>query len=263
MSKALIIKGAVFSTNKVETITIGDVVPCTGLSLDPSTISFTALGAIQEITATKTPANTTDALLWTSSNENVAIVSDGIVTCVGIGTATITAMCGTQTDICSVSCASISYNPKELYSVATGLKESGNQSDGRKYGSVSAYEYGALYYADSDPTGGYLAFYDNNSTSEGKYCIPIPKGATEISIESSIDALYISLNIYDVTNHAEKRDSSSRDWSALLVGMKNGTGSATLDISELTNANGYTFSMHRSSNPQESDLNAVATVTFT
>ena len=100
---ALVLKGTDFSTNKLTTVTIvdGGDIPCTALALDESSKTVTALVDFT-LTATKTPADTTDSLQWSSSDTDVATVSDGVVTVVGIGTATITATCGQQTATCVV-----------------------------------------------------------------------------------------------------------------------------------------------------------------
>lgn len=66
-----------------------------------------------QLTATVEPANTTDELVWSSSNESVATVSEtGLVTAVSVGTATITVTCGTVTAACRVIVDPIS--PKEI-----------------------------------------------------------------------------------------------------------------------------------------------------
>lgn len=102
MSKAMVIKDANFSTNKLTTVVFGEAKPCTALALNKNSIAFTALGT-DTLTATPTPANTTDSISWVSSNTGVATVADGVVTAQGAGSATITATCGNQTATCSVS----------------------------------------------------------------------------------------------------------------------------------------------------------------
>lgn len=108
---ALVIKGANFAANKLTTVTIvEDEKPCTGIALSESTKTVTALGDFT-LTATVTPVDTTDEVLWSSSDESVATVADGIVSVVGLGTATITATCGEQTATCAVSCSEITFAP--------------------------------------------------------------------------------------------------------------------------------------------------------
>ena len=61
------------------------------------------LGKTEQLTATVTPSNTTDTILWKSSTLDVATVENGLVKAVGYGTAEITVTCGTQTAICHVN----------------------------------------------------------------------------------------------------------------------------------------------------------------
>lgn len=67
-------------------------VPVTGVTLDKETMSLTA-GSTGTLTATITPENATNKnLTWTSDNEAVVAVSDGVVSAVAAGTANITVM---------------------------------------------------------------------------------------------------------------------------------------------------------------------------
>ena len=109
MAKTLIIKGANYATNKLDTVAF-ELIPCTGVSLSDSTLSFNSLTS-STLTATLTPANTTDTLTWASSDTDVATVANGVVTAVGIGTATITATCGEQSATCSVTVANVVADP--------------------------------------------------------------------------------------------------------------------------------------------------------
>lgn len=107
MSKnALVIKGVSFSTNKLTTVEFVEEIPCTALSLSESSKTVTTITPFT-LTATKTPANTTDTLYWASSDDTVVTVLDGVVTVVGVGTATITATCGNQTATCSVDATEV------------------------------------------------------------------------------------------------------------------------------------------------------------
>lgn len=65
--------------------------------------------ATYQLTATVDPANTTDELVWSSSDESVATVSEtGLVTAVSVGSATITATCGTVSATCEAIVTPIS-----------------------------------------------------------------------------------------------------------------------------------------------------------
>lgn len=62
------------------------------------------IGGTQQLTAAVYPANTTDqTITWSSSDETVATVSNGLVTAMSVGTATITAQNGDQSATCTVT----------------------------------------------------------------------------------------------------------------------------------------------------------------
>lgn len=86
-------------------ITYADI-PCTGISLSDNTLVFDNHEP-QIITATPTPDDTTDDIMWESDDMGVCIVSDGIVTPVANGNAIITATCGEYSATCSVSVSGI------------------------------------------------------------------------------------------------------------------------------------------------------------
>ena len=78
-------------------------VPCVSVTLDKTSLELIP-GGNDKLTATVDPETTTDNLSWSTSNEAVATVDQtGKVTAVAVGTATITATCGTQSATCSVS----------------------------------------------------------------------------------------------------------------------------------------------------------------
>lgn len=81
------------------TLTI--VNPCTGITLDRDTLTI-ARGETATLTATVEPAGTTDKVVWSSADNGIATVENGIVTAVGLGETTITATCGGKTATCKV-----------------------------------------------------------------------------------------------------------------------------------------------------------------
>lgn len=112
---ALVISGANFATNKLTTVTIQqNEKPCTAIALDQSTKTVTALGNFT-LTPTVTPSDTTDEVIWTSSNTSVATVAAGVVSVVGLGTATVTATCGEQTATCAVTCNEVTISPYWMF----------------------------------------------------------------------------------------------------------------------------------------------------
>lgn len=74
---------------------------CTDVSLNESNLTFNSKSA-QTLTATFTPVNTSEAKVWSSNNESVAKVENGIVTPVSNGQCTIKITCGTKSATCSV-----------------------------------------------------------------------------------------------------------------------------------------------------------------
>lgn len=82
---------------------IAEPVACTGITLDSTELTFTGIGISKTLTATVTPSDTTDSILWTSDSIGVATVDNGVVTTVGIGNCEITATCGNHSASCSVS----------------------------------------------------------------------------------------------------------------------------------------------------------------
>lgn len=97
---------------------------------DQLVMNFTAVtlkvGGSQQLTAQIYPSNTTDqTITWSSSETSVATVENGLVTALGIGTATITAQNGNQTATCIVTVEPISAEqiilPESIISVNVGV----------------------------------------------------------------------------------------------------------------------------------------------
>jgi hypothetical protein len=81
-------------------------IPCTGITLSVTELIFSVAGS-QTITASVTPAGTTDKIIWSSNNTEVVTVENGVVTAIDNGTATITATCGDYSATCSISVSGI------------------------------------------------------------------------------------------------------------------------------------------------------------
>jgi hypothetical protein len=79
-----------------------DKVALTGLSVSQETLAL-PVGESARINVTLTPADADDVtLVWSSSNESVATVNNGVVTITGVGTATITVSSGSISKTISV-----------------------------------------------------------------------------------------------------------------------------------------------------------------
>ena len=76
--------------------------PCTGISLNSSSLSFTD-NTTKTLTATLVPSNTTDSLSWSVEPSGIVSVNNGVITPISNGECLITATCGSQTVTCSVN----------------------------------------------------------------------------------------------------------------------------------------------------------------
>ena len=92
------------SNGSTATCEVTVIQPTTGVTLNKTSITLTA-GSTERLTATVAPDNATDkSVTWTTSNANVATVTDGVVYAVNAGTATITVTTtdGAKTATCEV-----------------------------------------------------------------------------------------------------------------------------------------------------------------
>lgn len=266
MSKALVIKGANFLANRIEQISISDPIPCTGISLSQSTLAFTAIGATATITATLTPADTTEALTWVSSDTDVVTVVNGVVTCVGVGTATITATCGAFSASCAVT-ASITINLANTYSKDIDHRYTGSIDlpNNKDWIGLVTGKSGWTFSSPTNVLGGYLAFTGDGT--EGKYLMPIPHNT------STITARYPSVFNYSAlpaanSHQRSKIGSSAADCVAAVAVQRASTvigneREMVLDISECPTADGFVLCCRASDNSYDaSTVTGDVTVTF-
>ena len=112
------------------------VFPATGVTLDKTTLNLMT-GETAVLTAAAQPENTTDTLTWTTGNEAVATVADGVVTAVGAGSTVITAACGSVKAECAVT-VTASPLTVSVGGKACALTRVGGE-DGTKYRAVLPY----------------------------------------------------------------------------------------------------------------------------
>ena len=100
-------------------------VPVSGVSVSPATLNLEA-GGTASLTAKVSPSNATNqTVTWSSSDQLVATVSNGTVTALKEGTATITATVGDKSSTCTVT---VTPNKEQL--IKAGLLELYNAMDG-------------------------------------------------------------------------------------------------------------------------------------
>lgn len=76
-------------------------IPCTSLQLSQTSLNL-KIGEVVNIIASPIPSNTTDAVLWSTSNGNCK-VENGVVTAISSGDCIVTATCGDQSATCSIN----------------------------------------------------------------------------------------------------------------------------------------------------------------
>lgn len=268
MSKALVIKGASFAANRVEQIVISQPVPCTGLTLSQNTITFTAIGQTQQLTATLTPADTTEALTWVSSNPDIISVSDtGLVTCIGVGTATITAMCGVQSASCAVT-ATHTINAATLkagngYQLATT-----NLSIGKDYCSVYPLAYSRVYATEVQADYHAFPFSTYTDLTSDAYPIKLPAGTKDIAVEYSdyfTNNCYICLLDSTTRNTDLPSSVATNECAKALTNITSMAKSGNVysyQIPEEVNADSFVMHIRGASGTDASESTATVTITF-
>ena len=133
-----------------------NAVEVTGITLDQTLVSFTAKEQTAIITATVTPDNASDKrVLWKSSDESVAKVSNGVVTSVGNGTATITATtyAGGFTTSCAVSFPAAASDSRAVNLLGTSSPVNWSSVN---FGASEPQDFGSyIAWGESDPKSAY------------------------------------------------------------------------------------------------------------
>lgn len=121
-----------------------DSVPCTAISLNKTTLSFTATET-QTLTATLTPSNTTDTVTWSVAPTGICTISNGVVTPIKNGNCVITATCGEKTATCNVTVSGIT----RKYIITNNLTNCTNSN------SATVIEENGSYSATISPNSGH------------------------------------------------------------------------------------------------------------
>lgn len=264
MSKALVIKGANFTANKIETIVIEESIPCTSIVLSEESVQFSAIGETRKITATVAPVDTTDSIQWLSSNEDVAVVTNGSIECVGVGTAVVTAICGERTAYCDVT-STVTINADSIYSHTNGLYADGTDlaaSPVKDYVNAKSNDRGRVYFSATNVLDGKLAYGGGSGTViEGAYPMPIPNGASHITITKPEHAQYLRLVCLN-SQEAPTNTVAPRTEAKVVahVYLTSGT-TAELDIPDT--ADSFAFGLYAASGYTGEQITGAANVLFT
>lgn len=165
--------------NKTHTCTVtvtapSTTIPVTAIALNKTSTTIT-IGASETLTVSYTPtnANTGKAITWTSSNNNIATVNNGVVTAVAEGTATITATSeGNFTATCDVTVqagASVPYTGLTLHEpeVYEAKEIAGGYNADLVVVNQKEYE---VYYINRDASGSKLAIATSNTDKANNIC---------------------------------------------------------------------------------------------
>ncbi len=135
-------------------------IPCTGITLSKSSLSFQSVGEEFTLSTICAPMNTTDEITFSSSDASVVTVSEeGKVVCVGAGEAVIYVYCGEQVDECLVKCDLEEIEPPTETEASVSVKLSRENITDAKFPGYSweLYESGdvpaeELTWTSEDPT---------------------------------------------------------------------------------------------------------------
>lgn len=106
--------------------------PATAATLNKTALEINAIGSTATLTATATPSNHTDEVMWLTSNASIATVTNGVVKAVADGECEIRAKCGSGYAVCTVKVSSVVL-PTYTNQVPISTDESGNIYNGTGY----------------------------------------------------------------------------------------------------------------------------------
>lgn len=264
MAKALVIKGANFALNKITTVTLDDIISCTGITLSDSTFVATAIGATKTLTATITPSDTTEQVVWASSDTNVATISNGVITIVGVGTANITATCGSHMATCTVT-ATVTLDISTMaYRNGFGY-QSTDLANNKDYISTYIHVANRAYFDTSNPLNGYPVTSNSSSDYDDVYPLPLPANASHVVFQASSSQwvgrgiVLVNANEKHINNPANARADSCRAYTDIIYS----TTSDTVETDIPADANGYSFYVRRVGANDASNVgNAIGTIIF-
>ena len=218
----------------------GNPRPAASISLDEETIVLDAIGETATLTATVLPDNTTDTVVWSSDNEAVATVTDGVVTAVAAGNATITATAGSVNDTCEVTVRNnakviIDFTDGDAYQVVkpvTAQTEITNTT-------INGYELNLLNASNNNGANAYLMFNtkdvktDNSLLSNKK---PVPGAITKI-VFTTTNGASTSAKYYAMLSEDEVTTAVSDNTNSLT-----GRGSITITAAASDNYHFFAIS---------------------
>lgn len=164
-------------------------IPCTNITLNKNTLTFTDTTP-QTLTATLTPADTTDTIIWSANLAGIVNISNGIVTPKKNGTCVITATCGNQSATCNVNVSGITEQPSDIDGLSNVIS----------YFKADTLSQGDTTWNDSKADSTNVVTLNGATISEGKVSFDgVDDYATSSLDLSSHTALTLALNVYNLT----------------------------------------------------------------
>ena len=196
MGKALVLKNVNFFEDRLTTVSFAEPIPCTGVTLDITDLTVEEIGLTQSLTAAVTPSDCTEQTVWTSSDTSVVMVENGVVTSIGVGTATITVTCGQYSASCNVTVTDVpsfvavsNYSPFRRSS--TGSAATTDKGVTREYCIIASNKATGLYPIESKA---------EVDTSPYRFVpIKIPNGTTKIRIACTVGNIRTRPLFFDST----------------------------------------------------------------
>ena len=150
-------------------------VDATGIALDKSTLTLEQYRE-ETLVATLTPSNATTAVVWESSDEDVASVSKGVVAALTIGTSTITASAGAGiSDNCAVTVTA----PTVLTCEQAAEKAATVANNNDKYPGGRYVVEG--YAISMNTANGFIWLADDKDAAQGTFEVYQPTNKSEIA----------------------------------------------------------------------------------
>ena len=188
------------------------------------------------LTATVSPDNATDkTVAWTSADEKVATVENGVVTAVGNGTTTITAQAGDKTAVCTVTVSTRSSSSggssKTTYPVNTPTADNGTAAVSPKNAAK-----GDTVTITVTPDSGYKVDKVTVTNANGNTITVTDKGNGKYTFTMPASKVTVTPTFVKIAQQPTGKtfvDVEKSDWFADAVayvtekGLMNGTGSDT------------------------------------
>lgn len=203
-------------------------VPATGITL--SAMFKVLSGTTGQLTATVTPEDSTDKVVWTSSDPTIASVEDGLITPLAVGNCTITATAGSVSASCALT---VNKAVETHYAVNNNLTHATISNTSGKV------EIGGSYSATITPDDGYtLSGAEVSVTMGGVDITTTAYSGGVITIESVTGPVVISVVAKEIPSYSVTNNLTGVTTDSTVVKVTEG-GSYTAN---LTVEDGYALS---------------------